>query len=142
MADSQKNSRHPRMAVVLGVVLIVLGVFNLAGNVFPGDIWFRLGQIMHALWGIIWPSAFVVAGVHLVWASRRGKLAGFTSSRPRGPFRRSLEDRRFLGVCGGIAYYFGVDSTVVRIIAVILLVIAAPTVLLAYAVIAIVVPYA
>lgn len=35
MADSQKNSRHPRMAVVLGVVLIVLGVFNLAGNVFP-----------------------------------------------------------------------------------------------------------
>ena len=45
-------------------------------------------------------------------------------------------------LCGGIAYYFGVDSTVVRIIAVILLVIAAPTVLLAYAVIAIVVPYA
>ena len=45
MADSQKNSRHPRMAVVLGVVLIVLGVFNLAGNVFPGDIWFRLGRI-------------------------------------------------------------------------------------------------
>ena len=80
MADSQKNSRHPRMAVVLGVVLIVLGVFNLAGNVFPGDIWFRLGQIMRALWGIISPSAFVVAGVYLVWASRRGKLAGFTSS--------------------------------------------------------------
>ena len=138
MTDSQKNSRHPRTALVLGVVLIVLGVFNLAGNVFPGDVWFRLGQVIRVLWGIVWPSAFV----YLVWASRRGKLAGFTSSRPRGPFRRSLEDRRFLGVCGGIAYYFGVDSTVVRIIAVILLVIAAPTVLLAYAVIAIVVPYA
>ena len=44
MADSQKNSRHPRMAVVLGVVLIVLGVFNLAGNVFPAIYGFASGR--------------------------------------------------------------------------------------------------
>ena len=61
MTDSQKNSRHPRTALVLGVVLIVLGVFNLAGNVFPGDVWFRIGQVIRALWGVVWPSAFVVA---------------------------------------------------------------------------------
>lgn len=142
MADSQKNPRHPRTAVVIGIVLIALGVFNLASNVFPADLWFRVVQLVRALWGVVWPCAFVVAGVYLVWASKHGKLTGFTSSRPKGPFRRSLDDRRFLGVCGGIAYYFGVDSTVVRIIAVILLVIAAPTVLLAYVVIALLVPYA
>lgn len=28
---------------------------------------------------------------------------------------RSLTDRRWLGVCGGLAEYFGVDSTLVRL---------------------------
>ena len=69
-------------------------------------------------------------------------MPGFVSSRPRGPFRRSIADKRFLGVCGGIAYYFGVDSTVVRIIAVILLVMSPPTVLFAYVLVALLVPRA
>lgn len=30
---------------------------------------------------------------------------------------RSLTDRRWLGVCGGLASYFGVDSTLVRLAA-------------------------
>ena len=34
-------------------------------------------------------------------------------------YRASI-DRKFLGVCGGIAHYFGVDSTLVRLIAVVL----------------------
>ena len=33
---------------------------------------------------------------------------------------RSYEDRRIAGVCGGLADYFDIDSTIVRLIAVIL----------------------
>jgi phage shock protein C len=34
---------------------------------------------------------------------------------------RSRSDRKIAGVCGGLAKYFGVDSTIIRIIFVILL---------------------
>ncbi|MCK4631683.1 MAG: PspC domain-containing protein [candidate division Zixibacteria bacterium] len=33
---------------------------------------------------------------------------------------RSLEDRRIAGICGGLAEYFDIDPTIVRLIAVIL----------------------
>jgi phage shock protein PspC (stress-responsive transcriptional regulator) len=34
--------------------------------------------------------------------------------------RRSATDRKMAGVCGGLAEYFGIDSTIVRIAAVVL----------------------
>lgn len=34
---------------------------------------------------------------------------------------RSKTDRKIAGVCGGIAEYFGIDPTVIRVIAVLLL---------------------
>lgn len=142
MTDYRKNPRRPRVAVVLGIALIALGLFSLAGNIVPHHVWARLGALVGMLWRIVWPCALVAAGAYLLWASKRGKLAGFVASRPRGPFRRSLADKRFLGVCGGIAYYFGVDSTVVRVIAVILLLVSPPTVVFAYLLIALVVPRA
>ena len=33
---------------------------------------------------------------------------------------KSATDKKILGVCGGIAEYFGVDSTIIRIVAVLL----------------------
>ncbi|MEA3189720.1 MAG: phage shock protein [Thermoplasmata archaeon] len=36
----------------------------------------------------------------------------------RGKFTRSKTDRRIAGVCGGLARYFGIDATLVRVLAV------------------------
>ena len=132
MADYRKNGNRPRLAVVFGVALIALGLFSLAGNVVPHQVWARIGELVQLVWRLVWPCALVAAGAFLLWASKRGKLAGFVSA----------QDKRFLGVCGGIAYYFGVDSTVVRVIAVILLVMSPPTAVFAYLLIALVVPRA
>ncbi len=52
---------------------------------------------------------------------------------------RSKTDKKILGVCGGIAEYFGIDSTVVRLILV-LAVIFAGVGLLAYLIAALVMP--
>ena len=142
MAEYRNAPRRPRAAVVLGIILIVFGLLSLAGNIVPRGIWVQVGAIIGTIWRILWPCALVAAGAYLLWASKRGKLAGFVASRPRGPFRRSIADKRFLGVCGGTAYYFGVDSTVVRVIAVILLVMSPPTVLFAYILVALLVPRA
>jgi phage shock protein C len=39
---------------------------------------------------------------------------------PQGRLRRSAADRKIAGVCGGLAEYFGVDSTAIRLLWVIL----------------------
>ena len=39
---------------------------------------------------------------------------------PNGPYRRSTSDRKIAGVCGGLAKYFGLDATLVRVLWVIL----------------------
>ena len=41
---------------------------------------------------------------------------------------RSATDRKIAGVCGGIAEYFGVDSTLVRLIWVLLVILPVPLV--------------
>ena len=46
-----------------------------------------------------------------------------SSPIPAAPVRRltlSATDRKISGVCGGIAEYFGIDATLVRVIAVVL----------------------
>ncbi|MFR4802178.1 MAG: hypothetical protein ACLT98_01815 [Eggerthellaceae bacterium] len=50
-------------------MLIVL-MFNLAGNVFPGDV-FRIGQVIRAFGGCV-AERVRCGGRVLVWASRRG----------------------------------------------------------------------
>ena len=52
---------------------------------------------------------------------------------------RSKTDRKFLGVCGGLAEYFGIDATVLRLILV-LAVIFAGVGIIAYLVAALIIP--
>ena len=112
--SSGKRGNAPQVAVVIGVVLILIGAWNLV-NV-------------------------LAAGGYLLWATKSGKLSGFAQPGNHEAFRRSRADKRIFGVCGGIAYYFGVDATVVRIIAVILLAAFPPMATVAYLVIALFVP--
>lgn len=53
---------------------------------------------------------------------------------------RSKTDRKLCGVCGGLAEYFGIDSTVVRIIAVILALGGVGTGLIVYLIMALIIP--
>ncbi|MBQ3124050.1 MAG: PspC domain-containing protein [Clostridia bacterium] len=52
---------------------------------------------------------------------------------------RSTTDRKLFGVCGGIAEYFNIDSTIVRLI-LIFLVLCVGTGVLAYLIAAILIP--
>lgn len=53
---------------------------------------------------------------------------------------RSIYDRKVCGVCGGLAEYFGLDATVIRLVWAILTVIGWGTGLLVYLVAALVIP--
>ena len=49
-------------------------------------------------------------------------------------------DRRILGVCGGIADFFGIDSTIIRLIMVFITIFSAGTGILAYIIAAVIMP--
>lgn len=53
---------------------------------------------------------------------------------------RSVSDRKIAGVCGGLAEYFDVDSTVVRLLFIILLLLSFGTALLIYLIMWVIVP--
>jgi phage shock protein C len=53
---------------------------------------------------------------------------------------RSTKDRMLAGVCAGLAEYMGMDPTVVRLIFVLLFFVTGPGVLLAYFIMALIVP--
>ncbi len=53
---------------------------------------------------------------------------------------RSAKDRMVAGVCAGLAEYMGMDPTVVRLIFVLLFFVTGPGVLLAYFIMALIVP--
>ncbi len=54
--------------------------------------------------------------------------------------RRSITDRMVAGVCGGIGAYANIDPTVVRLGAVLLFFVTGPGVVVAYLVMALVIP--
>ncbi|MCC5915320.1 MAG: PspC domain-containing protein [Balneolaceae bacterium] len=54
--------------------------------------------------------------------------------------RKSRTDKMIAGVCGGIANYFGMDSTIIRIIFVILGFVSGGTMVLLYFIFALIMP--
>ena len=52
----------------------------------------------------------------------------------------SKTDKKIMGVCGGLAEYLNIDSTVIRLIAVVLVFVSAGGAILAYLIVGIIVP--
>ena len=74
--------------------------------------------LVRAAWVVlsIWPGAIVlgVIAYAAAWVLMpRAETPPATTSRPR--LVRSQTDRRIAGVCGGLADYFDVDPTIVRL---------------------------
>ena len=130
-----------RIAVVVGIALIVFGLWHFIGALIPAYVVNELVQFFNSVARFIWPIVLIVAGVFILWAVKKGKLDGLQARQTHGELRRSRTDKRLAGVCGGIAYYFGVDSAMVRIMVVILGLLFTLVVVVAYIVMIIVVPY-
>lgn len=99
-------------------------------GVGKGRFWW--GLVLVAMGAVLWGSQFrliywpIIPGIHLdsrVFVPLVLMLVGvyilYTFGRAaagKGWLYRSREDRKIVGVCGGIADYFHVDSTVVRVL--------------------------
>ncbi|HET6352054.1 MAG TPA: PspC domain-containing protein [Coriobacteriia bacterium] len=100
------NDRRNDWTLVTAVALVVLGAWFLMRNIF-GDVWAEtIGRAMK----LAWPVGLIALGVMLLVAS---KSARSTSGGKR--LYRSRE-KMIGGVLGGVADYFGVDPTIVRVL--------------------------
>jgi len=85
--------------------------------------------LVRAAWVVlsIWPGAVVMGVVAYVAAwllMPRAEAADGMSAASQARLFRSRTDRRIAGVCGGLAEYFDVDPTIVRVTWVILSIVA------------------
>jgi phage shock protein C len=99
-----------------GILLMVAGLFLLLGLIGPLSGLFAGVTIFmgHALWPVL------VIGLGLYLFMNQNEKPDVKSALndvfPEGKkLQRSLTDRKLVGVCGGIAAYFSVDSNIIRI---------------------------
>jgi phage shock protein C len=131
-----------------GIFLILIGAFILMIN---------LGWVTEIHWWsfsrkIILPILFVLLGIVLIYIQRGKSIPKIdssvendsahtsTSSVAYKELRRSASNKKLFGVCGGIAEYFEIDPTIVRILYVILVLASFGWALLLYIILAIIIP--
>ncbi|MFQ5640280.1 MAG: PspC domain-containing protein [bacterium] len=122
VAKEKVDSKNTGM--IWGVVLIVIGAFLLMGR-FNGFYYLRH---WHPFWigsfrmGLFFPLLIIALGVFYVFkVLKKDQQPETTKNKASGgqkmdkKFTRSREEKMIGGVCGGIAKYFNVDPTIVRI---------------------------
>jgi len=149
-ATAAAPARPGTARLVAGIALIVLGGVILLDNLdlFPFHHFWRYG------WDLVLPSALILGGLYLIArkkvppAMERGPSAlpseGSSTASPTDTvqrrLKRSVKDRKLLGVCGGLAEFFGIDSSVVRIACVLFTVFSGGAGVFLYLILALVVP--
>jgi phage shock protein C len=122
-------------ARIFGILFVAAGIVLLLDNL---EI-FSFCRIWDTAWEFVFPGILVLAGIYLL--TKRGKLqtmpSAQTSTAEPEPstenqtpppmastkhttnpkvFHRSLTDRKVFGICGGAGEYFGIDSTILRVV--------------------------
>lgn len=105
-------------AALFGFFFIALGSVILLSNLHILELrhWWRLS------WDFVIPLLLIATGLFVVL--RPGRIPGITASTQeeakgsvgnRKTLFRSLQNRKLFGVCGGLAEYFEIDPSIVRV---------------------------
>ncbi len=146
---AETKSKKSDHSVFWGALLILIGALLLIQQmnfIPPINLWMLP-------WYFIWALLFIGLGIFLVLkngsASKVSKEEPVVSTepeseeetaQPRKTLFRSRDDRMLAGVCGGLAKYFNVDPTIVRLIYVLLTLFSKGLGILAYIILIIAVP--
>ncbi len=138
-----------------GIALVSIGVILLLANL---DV-FHFFNFIEGAFEFIFPVLLIIGGMAVIYYRQtqtenlnKGVENGFSStdststepsfqSRSYREFRRSLFDKKLFGVCGGLAQYFGIDSSLIRMLYVVLCLASFGAGFVLYVIIALVVPY-
>jgi phage shock protein PspC (stress-responsive transcriptional regulator) len=114
-ASSHEGSGKQDKAAFWGILLIILGAVFLLRE-FDLFYYFNFWEIP---WQIIWASFLIMFGVFLLVNRRSGNNAYATAQDAdtisRRQFHRVSKNKMVAGVCSGLASYFDIDVTLVRL---------------------------
>ena len=142
-----------------GYFLVIVGVLILMGNLGVFDIFDHFDNVFE----FIFPVLLILLGMGIIYyrQSQTDMAQSTESAQPSGEqsgqpeqheqtqqrstsyrqFRRSFTDKKIAGVCGGLAQYFDIDPSIIRMLYVILCLASFGAGLVLYIVLALVVPY-
>ena len=122
-AQNEKKSTGNSFSAIVGAVLVIIGIVFLLDNLNI----FYVDEIFDWSWKFVLPAILILGGVYLL--TRKDQTAPGRDEAMPGPaeapaavatpqrlLRRSITDKRIFGICGGLAQYFEVDSTIVRLL--------------------------
>jgi phage shock protein C len=137
-----------------GILLILIGALVLTANLgwFAAFDWFDLS------WKFMFPVMLIALGAWFIYYQTRrpdvpvtpvfdgtmppidGAVPPANSGYVKKELCRSITDRKLFGVCGGIAKYFNIDPTLIRIVYVLLVIGSVGWALLLYIILAFLLP--
>ena len=123
----------------LGAVLVGLGLLGVVTRWLTVDVWRVFVGALGVFFSALFPLAVIGLGAYLIWAYFNGGLKSAHGSRTES-LHRSTTNARIAGVCGGIAEYYGIDPTIVRVCVLLLFLASPPLMLLIYLLLALVIP--
>lgn len=122
-----------------------VGLIGGGALVFFGA-WFFLRQFglipdrFFDIWGrASWPITIIIVGVIVLVASTRGGLS-IRGPLPGSRLTRSGSDKWVAGVLGGLGHYLGIDPVILRLLFVVLMLAGWGGIVVAYIIMAIIVP--
>ena len=96
-----------------GSLLIIFGLFFLLRQMglFYGFEFWRIP------WQMVWAVFLIVIGLYLLYNRKKKEEDGIGTFKLNGKkLYRSRDQKMFAGVCGGIAEYFEMDVSIIRIL--------------------------
>jgi len=138
-----------------GIALVIVGIMLLLANM---EI-FHFFNFLEDTFEYIFPVLLIILGMAIIYyrqtqtestdqqprseqSTASSASTEYTSSIPAfRHFRRSMSDKKIFGVCGGLAQYFGIDSSLIRMLYVVLCLASFGAGLVLYILIALIVPY-
>jgi phage shock protein C len=135
-----------------GGVLVLFGVIILLANL---EI-FHFFNFLEDAFEYVFPVLLIILGMAIIYYRQsqeerppqrmQGEESAGTNEAPSQAqsfreFRRSSTDKKLFGVCGGMANYFGIDSSLLRMLYVVLCLASFGAGFILYILIAIAVPY-
>jgi phage shock protein C len=127
-----------------GAALVILGAIILMSN-----LGFEFFHFWHIPWGVIFPAILILLGICIIYFSQTRKTEAAPAPAeaaspgvqpPPKELRRSITDRKIFGVCGGLAKYLNADSSIVRILFIVLTLASFGVGIILYLALAIIVP--
>ncbi len=126
--ETPVESRSTNARKLFGIALIIGGAIVLFSNLGL----FSFLHMWDISWSLVFPILLILLGMAIIYyrqaerAPAAEQSADFQAEQPLSPappyrtFRRSRTDKKLGGVCGGLAKYFSIDSTLLRLLYIIL----------------------